>query len=57
LQTDKFQEMLKEQKVSDIIDESSIQESYTKWNKEVLKIRDMCQKKVKLNKNGKSVEN
>ena len=45
LQTDKFQEMLKEQKVSDIIDESSIQESYTKWDNKVLKIRDMCHKK------------
>ena len=46
----KFRNDLKANNVSNIIDNSSIIKTYTKWNNKVLEIRDKCYKRVKLKK-------
>ena len=46
----KFQATLDERKISNIIDETDIRESYTKWSKQILRIREKCSKRVKVRK-------
>ena len=49
----KFREQLKEERVSEIIDNRDIRKTYTIWNDKILKIRDRCSRKVKIRKQWK----
>ena len=45
-----FKEKINKQKISRLIDGTDIRESYTRWNNEVIRIRDSCCKTVKARK-------
>ena len=50
----KFKGKLTDEKVSEILDEKrNIKETYSRWNKRVLQIRDSCMRKVKIRKKWK----
>ena len=49
----KFKEKLEEEKVSKILEEGDIRQTYPEWSKKVMELKKSCSKRVKIQKKWK----